>query len=343
MGRILTIALLLGSALTLGLAPADAVGTGNPVITNPVTQVSDGWLGPVSVDFSNAPASTYNAELYCDNGYWESSSFQYDGSLNTWDWYLPTALNGPTSCTVEVYSGGGASALADFSVLAPPVKLTTVGVHPNPFYPLVRDGYRDSATVVYDLSTPATDVEVRVYNSAGAQVLHTYIGSRSAGRHSWSWNGRNSTGNTVNVGRYKVKLSAIDSENRTSSDTLSVDVTTDIVTRRTTKARLGRDTTSSYAGRSCYVDRNHWHSGDIFLDCWGGTSAGATYRFSMPASAFNIDWVVRGDSYCCTSGHIAKSGVRTSATAFRMGVQVTDWRAYAVNRVEVTYSYRKRI
>ncbi len=74
-----------------------------------------------------------------------------------------------------------------------------LGNHPNPFNP--------STTIAYKLAA-ASAVELQVYDLAGRRVRTLESGvSRSAGRHTVTWNGTDDTGRSVASGAYVYRVS----------------------------------------------------------------------------------------------------------------------------------------
>lgn len=103
-----------------------------------------------------------------------------------------------------------------------------LGVAPRLFSPN-SDGRLDTTAVAYEL-TDACQVQIEILDSAGV-VRKTYTGTTpSAGRYTYSWDGRDSTGTAmVPDGSYTVKFTAALSSNppiaQTESVTVSVDTT----------------------------------------------------------------------------------------------------------------------
>ena len=154
-----------------------------------------------------------------------------------------------------------------------------------------------------------------------------------------TWNGRNTAGNLVPTGRYTAVItSTLDGRSRTAR--VPIWVASGHRTVRVTRTKDGWYDSIDQTRGNCYA----WEVSDgNDLDCWGGRYAQATYRFSLPSNARNIDWGVRGYQECCSGGRITKTGERTSARSFRIAVRVTNWRSYVVRSTWVTYTYRKAI
>lgn len=341
--RIRLASLIASFAVVGGLAvAAPAQAAGNPVFVTPApgATVPSGTTS-LTADFSGAPAGFYWLSIACETT-GQSQSYEFYNYASTGRRALPiTALKGPdSSCraTLDDYDSG-AYAAVDFAVAAPSLTLSRTSVSPATFYPLVRDGYRDTTKAAYTLSQAAR-VTAKVTNSQGRVVRSTRL-SQGAGSRSWTWNGLRNDGTKAAAGAYRLSIVAT-SGGVTKSFSSRVDVKTAIVTRTKTIRRDG--STGAFATRgSCYASRS---GGVATLDCWGGSYARATYRFRLPASAFSVAWSAPGavaSSDICCDGTIRKTGVRTSSTSFVVTATVTGWRAYEVRAAKVTYKVKQRI
>jgi hypothetical protein len=85
------------------------------------------------------------------------------------------------------------------TVLDAPRAPTTLQVscYPNPFNPRV--------SVTAELSRPGA-TEVGVYDLAGRRVARLASGHREAGRHSWTWNGRDDRDRAAPTGTYLLRV-----------------------------------------------------------------------------------------------------------------------------------------
>ncbi len=71
----------------------------------------------------------------------------------------------------------------------------------------VRLGSGD-ADVRYRLNNSASNVEIIVRSSSGAEVRREVIGGASAGDHTWRWDGRNDAGERLAEGLYRIEIQA---------------------------------------------------------------------------------------------------------------------------------------
>jgi len=88
-------------------------------------------------------------------------------------------------------------------------------VMPNPFFPWIDDGYKDTTNVGFDLlADSAAQARVLRPNSVGkccgALVRDDDLGSLTAGNHNWIWDGRNNNGDNLAKGNYFVRIWADD-------------------------------------------------------------------------------------------------------------------------------------
>lgn len=344
-----TLAALVAVATTAALAtvtsPAEA--TTGPVIVSPTqgSTVANGFDGPVTIGFADAPAGQYRVYVSCNDGayLWEAYP-TYAAGDPTETSFAIDPVTGPAACSYGVESWGGGAAGQDageFTVRAPALAMTNASISPNTIYTLVRDGYRDATTARYTLNVPAA-VTALVTDSKGRTVKKSSF-TQGSGRRSWSWTGHTGTGRLAPVGAYRLRITAkAAGVTRTFSE--RVYVKTALVTRSSSKRKDGDAARFATSG-NCYASRDTY-DGIGELDCWGGKYAMASYGFSVPASAYSVSWSMPGErtgaDICCT-GSITKSGTRTSRTSFRLRTKVTGWRAYDVWSARISYKYKKRI
>ncbi len=347
---------LLGVLLALGAAPlpAQAVGTGDPVILSPVAGqvVPQGWSGTLQVDFSNARPAGYLVQVECPPGegdvdvddYLFQDEFAYDG---TQDDYQATIgpIHTPTlqrcQITVTDHFAGQGWALLDFRVAAGTLTLDDVSASPAVFYPLVRDFFRDSTVLHWSLGKPA-GLRARIRNSAGRTVRYVNLGRR-VGAGSWSWFGYRGDGARAAPGRFRVELVATDPERATvRRASRAVRIATAVRTHRTSRVRVGDSVTGSRVSGPCSVSRQPAQHGTR-LACHGGGFAQAWFRFPVRASAFDAGGSSIGHAGCCTTGTVTRQLQRTSSRTYRVGMRVTGSRSFTITEVSITYSYRLRI
>lgn len=113
-----------------------------------------GFTGPVTLDMSQAPVADYSIEVstadqYQADVYFWTEQFTYDGTTDEISFTLPDSITDLGKYRVAIWPTGSPSqegrASSSFWVLKP-LRLSKEGTSALPFYPLVRDGYRDQAT-----------------------------------------------------------------------------------------------------------------------------------------------------------------------------------------------------
>jgi FlgD Ig-like domain len=211
---------------------------------------------------------------------------------------------------------------------------------PLNFYPYVRDGYRDRARFRFTLNKEA-NVTFAVRNRSGRVVRRVNLGFISG--TTWDWNGRGGGGSLVPLGRYRVTLEA-----RASGELRRA--TREVVVTRGWRTRYGSKSFCGGCGPggverrgNCYVQFDWFEDGDIFLDCWGGTFAGASWVFRVPSTTFRISKSIRGTVMCCAPGDWASIGVRRNARTYVVAAGVSGWRSWQIRSVRISYAYRQRI
>lgn len=69
---------------------------------------------------------------------------------------------------------------------------------------------KDSATISYSLTSPASKVKITIYDSTGNAVREIELNNQSDGPKSYQWDGMDSTGNKLPEGEYRIKVEAFD-------------------------------------------------------------------------------------------------------------------------------------
>lgn len=330
-----TLAVALGSLGTTLAAPASAA-MASIISPGRGDTVAPGLRGVV-VDVLEA--GEYRWTLYDSDG--DYYDFGY-GYLEVGRQTVPvTVVNHADDYTFDLEDGDGYSLDSSYFTVAAAPRLTSPTVSPSTFFPVVRDGYRDSAAFNFRSNVTLARVDYEVRNSRYDVVTRHRTGTRYAGAVKWSWNGRNANGVVQPTGTYTIKATALTSDGRTlvlvSPRLISK---TSTVAKRVKAVRYGDDTSSLRRSGDCYVTRDDYNSA-VDLDCWdldGGSWARARYDFTLPSDATNNVWRANGESGCCSFGVVRRTGERTSARGFRVEVYVTDYRAFRVDSATVTYT-----
>lgn len=86
---------------------------------------------------------------------------------------------------------------------------------------------KDTANFNYTLKSPASKVKITIYDSTGKTVREIELNSQAEGLQSYQWDGRDSAGNRLPEGEYKLKVEAFDSSgNPVEASTLSSGIVT---------------------------------------------------------------------------------------------------------------------
>ena len=83
-------------------------------------------------------------------------------------------------------------------------------VAPSPFYPIERDGFRDTTTFRFSTNVRASDT-IRVRGPDGRIVRIARLGVlKGHGHpHAWTWNGANNGGEVLRPGAYRIKVVSV--------------------------------------------------------------------------------------------------------------------------------------
>jgi FlgD Ig-like domain len=123
------------------------------------------------------------------------------------------SANSPRTYVVAVYRKG--IQVASQSFFLRPRLVTITSTAPNPFFPWIDDGYKDTTNVRFNLAANV-DADARVFkpNKAGkccgALVRNDDLGPLAAGNHHWIWDGRDGGGDNLAKGNYFVRIRADD-------------------------------------------------------------------------------------------------------------------------------------
>lgn len=313
------------TAPTAVISPAD----GSTVLTG---------FRAFQVRLTDEPAGAYFILVRgCGSAYYEYRDFTADGTNRTYALDLPALTCADFGYSASLWRGSSddpdAVELVDnyFYVEAPeplPV-IDTFTVTPQVIYPTVQDGYKDSAVIDWMADNLDNRGRVDIINAAGL-VVATQAGSTGY----WDWSGRTANGGRVKPGRYRVRLTLRNAQNKVVWAVKPLTVRRAYAPATFTYDYYGTATSSRSHRGNCSITG---YDGDLTLDCWAGKYAMAQYAFRVPAKAHNFKWSVRGGVNCCSNGRIIKSAKRVSKRRYVITVKVTNWRSYAVRSVHLKY------
>lgn len=212
----------------------------------------------------------------------------------------------------------------------------------DPFYPLVKDGFKDVYTVsgqVYS-NESVGDYQVIVRDPESRILVFRYF-SQNSSTMSFGWDGRDDNGDKVAPDTYQVDIFTTNNDGGEEfALTEFVEVKTRTTNNTYTKVQRGREGQVTRRG-DCYVTR---YAGALNMDCLAydrRSFAQANYRFGYPKNATNLNWHIAGRRGCCSDGQFSKVGVPVSDTRFLVSMYISGTRAYEIRKV--TLSYRSKV
>ena len=161
--------------------------------------------------------------------------------------------------------------------LPPPVQVTSTSLSPRSFYPLVRDGYRDTAIYHFTLNEPANG-RVQIRNHAGYVVKSFKFSNQQS--MTVKWNGRNKHNHKVKPGTYRFQVNAHNANNSVTSANRKIKVKTGYKLVHRFATQTGRNGVAGHSGCNQHPSGNYW-----LIDCTGGSGGSVTYRHTFPRNA----------------------------------------------------------
>jgi hypothetical protein len=204
--RIRILASATAIALAVGLLTATSASAAYTVqgITFPggSAEFYSPFGGPATIEFGflgSENNATFNVRIRPANGntIYNKDVFvtpdEADGTeTETFSW-PPITVSSPKEYIVSVHRSG--TTLDSQSFFLHPRLVRVTDIAPDPFFPWVDDGYRDTTTVRFTLAQ-AADAEVRIFrsnsagNCCGSLIRDEDLGDRSAGPNTWAWDGK---------------------------------------------------------------------------------------------------------------------------------------------------------
>ena len=193
---------------------------------NGATTFFSPFSGPAEVTFNFDddlpgldPATTFNVRLRYENGATiHSQNFtitpQVGSSPDTVQFSWPT-LNVTQNTRYEVAVYRGSTQLRERLFTLRPRLLKITSITPDPFFPTIADGFKDTTRITYDLLASSTSIRVQVLEAAGGGgccgvVVRDFLqfANRVAGTYGYTWNGRGDGGVLLPEGDYWVRITA---------------------------------------------------------------------------------------------------------------------------------------
>jgi hypothetical protein len=223
----------------------------------------------------------------------------------------------------------------------PRLTLTDVRVGPSTFYPLVRDGFRDTTTIRFRTNkTSRNRIQVK---KNGRTVRRVDLGNQPQGPHRWVWNGKDSGGRKVTPGYYNLQVST-SASGETKKVSRRVKAHTRVLRRNFSKSKRGTAYRSRGKRGNCNFDG---FQGEALLTCLFGV-AWADYAFEMsPGSLRHIvrGPVVHGGGFRYRNGivrcHAANDAARRGRTLIMRFISngSNGWSQCWVVSARVNYHY----
>jgi hypothetical protein len=220
--------LMLGTAMALAIgslnaAPAVATYAASISFPDGNTEFYSPFAGPAYIQFdfdAEDPSRVFRVRVRPVGGSaFETRYFSINPTTQpspqirqvSWDG-LVTNADKPYEVVVNP---DGQPIMAQASFILRPRLVSIVSASPNPFFPWIDDGYKDTLRTRFTLVEDA-DAQARVFrpNSVGkccgALVRNDDLGSLTAGINDWIWDGRNGNGDNLAKGNYLVRIRADD-------------------------------------------------------------------------------------------------------------------------------------
>src|SRR5918999_859479 len=275
-------------ALAVGLltaAPAAATYTASISFPGGNTEFYSPFAGPASIRFdfdAGDPSRVFRVRVrpvgstaFKIRYFSVNPSTQPSPQIRQVSWGgLVTASDKPYEVVVDP---DGQPSIAQASFILRPRLVSITSVRPNPFFPWIDDGYKDTANVGFNLAADSA-AQTRVFrpNSAGTccgALVRVDDLSLTAGNHNWIWDGRDGGGDNLAKGDYFVRIRADDgivapALSKASKVAIARTYRTTATKSKTASAyhHVG-PVTPLVIGGDCIVHRNN---GNLQVLCQGG-------------------------------------------------------------------------
>jgi hypothetical protein len=319
------------------------------------------FAGPaeVEIDFNdfddagtNDPATTIEVRLRLKDAAGSIASQNYsvnpgaEQSPKTVSFSWPTLTpNAKTLYEVAVYRGG--TQLRERTFTLHPYLTRITSISPDPFYPTIPDGFRDTTRISYHLAANATNIQILITNSDDQLVRqHTQFANRVAGNYNFTWSGRDDGGQVLPEGNYRVRVRATAPNGLTgTSNPVTVELDRFFTSTRT-RTQNGDDfhhrgTTSVLrAGGTCSVARLTTPH-DVRVNC---TDARVrvfwrwTLNEPMAAIQSQTFTLVRVSGFTC-GATFGRTGTTSGSDTF-IRVGALGQRRCRVDKARVTYTFQ---
>ena len=269
----------------------------------------------------------------------------------SFDW---PALNVTSNTNYEVAVYRGNTQLRERTFLLRPRLLKVTSITPDPFFPTIADGFKDTTRITYDLLASSTSIRVQVLEAAGGggccgDVVRDFLQfeNRVAGTYGYTWNGRDDGGVLLPEGDYWIQITAT-AFTGIQGTSVPVHVALDRFYRVTNTASKNGiayhhrgPTTVLRSGGACALDRLT-ASSDVRIRCrnarvrvfwrWNLPSGPTITETEITSASFVL---IRVPGYTCgaTMGHVGNDSF--------LQVGAIGQRRCRVDKARITYTYIK--
>lgn len=124
----------------------------------------------------------------------------------------------PKDYVISVHRQSGGAAITSQTFTLRPKLVYDLSADPSPFYPLVKDGYKDKSRIDFSLAARTTGTVARVFREdaygkcCGRKIRQDGLGPLAKGKQRWVWDGKKDGGSVAPKGAYFVRIEAIDKD-----------------------------------------------------------------------------------------------------------------------------------
>jgi hypothetical protein len=257
------------------------------------------------------------------------------------------ALSVSTTTRYEVVVSKGSTQLRVRAFTLKPHLVKITSITPDPFFPWINDGYKDTTNISWNLAANSNPVDLEIFAAdagggcCGALVRSVHYPNRVLGNYHFIWGGRDNSNALLPIGDYWVRITATDYGGQTRSTIAKVALERFYrVSRTSVKNGIAFDHTGSrvvhVSGGTCGVKKDT-ATRDLWIRC-RNASFRVYWHWNLPASA-NITQVgftlIGVPGYTCgaTKGHTGND------TFLQVGGVGTH--RCRVDKARVRYTYLK--
>jgi hypothetical protein len=351
----------------LTATPALATISASIRFPNGATTFFSPFSGPAEITFNFDdnptggidPPQTFNVRLRHENGATiHSQNFtitpQVGSSPDIVQFSWPALnVNSNTRYEVGVHRTNGTQIRERLFTLRPRlVRITSIA--PDPFFPTINDGYRDTTDITYQLLANSNPVVIQVFEAdsgggcCGNVVREvTQFVNRVAGTYHFIWNGRGGGGVVLPEGDYWVRITAT-AYTGIPGSSVPAHVSLDRfyrVTNTATKNGINYHhksaTTLLRSGGSCALDRLT-ASSDLRIRC-RNARVRVFWRWNLPAGPTITQAEITQAAFDLipVPGYTCGATKRFSGTDSSLRVGALGQRRCRVDKARITYTYIK--